>query len=60
MDADTQNIVKELSKLQIVSRELVRAVEDLEGVEIPFPTARLLAVTSDAVRAVLGDKSKLV
>lgn len=60
MDSDTQNVVKELAKLQVVARELVRAVEDLEGVEIPYPTARLLAATSDAVRVVLGEESKLV
>ena len=60
MDSDTQNVVKEFAKLQIVSRELVRAVEDLEGVVIPYPTAKLLAATSDAVRVVLGEPSKLV
>jgi hypothetical protein len=56
---DIQIIAKELTKLQVVSRELLRAVEDLEGVEMPYPTARLLAVTADAVRVVLGERSRI-
>ena len=42
------NVVKELVKLQVAARELVRAVDDLEGVEIPYQTARLLAATYEA------------
>ena len=49
----------ELAKLQIVARDLVRAVEELEGVPIPYPTACRLAVSCDAVRVMLGDDSKL-
>ena len=57
MTSDAQNVVRELAKLQVVARKLVRAVEDLEGLEMPYPKAKRLAVTADAVRVLLGEPS---
>ena len=62
MDTETGNMVTELVKLQILTRDLLETVDGLSvaGIRMPYTQARELAERADAVRVAIGHESILV
>ena len=59
MDNDTSHVIKQLVKLSIVSRDLLKVIDSLDGAaRMPLSLARHLVSAADAVRVELGESPK--